>query len=248
MLAQVKPDGTIAEVRLNDVTYASAKIALPKGAGAPTFNSVLFTQKQIVASATADAAFIALVMSVPVPFAHNSDRSVVGANSYHVTHGGWETSAPLEKTTLWEEAGEAYIVAGLTCTPIVKYALKDIKQGAQLKGSTPFDFGGGQQPIDIFAAGGWLYCCVNTGDEVYTVRVSKDLMAGGKGLDAEAPVITTEKDRRIEIAKDYTSMVQAVPGVGKATGIMQLSASQVLVMRVVKGDIELEAVALPGDK
>ncbi|MCC6574678.1 MAG: hypothetical protein IT462_12925 [Planctomycetes bacterium] len=242
MLAQVKPDGSIEEIKLNDVTYSAVKINMPKAAGNAIFNALLYTPTQIVASATADASFAAHVMTVPVPF--KNECTVVSASSFHVTHGGWETNAPLEKMALWEEGGESYIVAGLTCTPVVKYALKDIKQGAQLKGKTPFDFGGGQQPIDMFVAGGALYCNVDGWEEPYVVRISKDLIAGGKGIDEKAPTITQEKDGRNELVKSVASMAQVVPKLAKAEGLMPLGDKQVLVMRVANGDMELEAVTL----
>ncbi len=249
LLARVKPDGAIEEVKLDDVTYACAPLRVSTEEGSAHINAILWTDKQVIVSATATAAFSAHVMSVPVPIVHDA-RGVVGnAKSYHVTHGEWETAAPLERMALWEENGETFIVAGLTCTPVVKYPLKNLKDGAELKGVTPFDFGGGQQPMDMFVHNGSLYVCVDGLEEPYVVRVKKELMSGKGGVNEKAPTITDENDDgQVVIVKKYASSVSFVPGFKNVIGMMQLSGTHALVLRQnKKNDVDLEAVALPKD-
>ena len=46
-------------------------------------------------------------------------------------------------------AGQPYILAAYTCTPLVKIPLSDLKAGAQIKPVTIADVGSGNQPLDM---------------------------------------------------------------------------------------------------
>ena len=69
--------------------------------------------------------------------------------SYHVSHGQWETAAPIRTFVPYQ--GGASILASYTCTPLVHFPLADLQPGSHATGRTVAELGAGNQPLDIVA-------------------------------------------------------------------------------------------------
>ena len=74
----------------------------------------------------------------------------VSTETYHIGHGQWETKAPLRVVIPYVEDGKNFIVGSFTCTPIVKYPLSDLKDGAKVKGTSVIELGTGNTPRGMF--------------------------------------------------------------------------------------------------
>ena len=80
-----------------------------------------------------------------------SDRSTRAPTSRSGMHrmDGLRPTAPVRTFVPYTIAGQPYILAAYTCTPLVKIPLTDLKPGAQIKPVTIADVGAGNQPLDM---------------------------------------------------------------------------------------------------
>ena len=81
------------------------------------------------------------------PFAA-TDRGA-SVETYHGNHGRLETNAPVMSFVAYTIANEPHIVAGYTCTPLVKFPVSALKPGEKVLGTTMAELGAGNQPIDM---------------------------------------------------------------------------------------------------
>jgi hypothetical protein len=87
-----------------------------------------------------------------IPFPFDGDAADAGLEIYHVSHGKWETEAPI-RTFIPYDGG---ILAGYTCTPVVHIPLAELTTGGRIVGRTVAELGFGNQPLDMvsFVGGG----------------------------------------------------------------------------------------------
>ncbi|MBC7366113.1 MAG: hypothetical protein H7343_04755 [Undibacterium sp.] len=57
--------------------------------------------------------------------------------------------APVRTFVPYNVGGESHLLAAYTCTPLVRFALSDLKPGAKIIGKTIAEFGNGNRPLDI---------------------------------------------------------------------------------------------------
>ncbi|MGH3158075.1 MAG: hypothetical protein ACRDNF_16070 [Streptosporangiaceae bacterium] len=65
----------------------------------------------------------------------------------HEEVGKWETAAPV-RTFVAYDSGRS-ILAGYTCTPVVRFPLADLTPGTKAVGRTVAEFGAVNQPLDM---------------------------------------------------------------------------------------------------
>ena len=177
-------DGSITDVPLVDVPLAEVAIAdapavdddrldttLPMGAEGEelTFGekTIRVLRRPIRTSTVTDMAYVdgALLVAglsneefssklrrIPFPF-----RDEVTDNSleiFHVSHGKWETAAPIRTFVPYE--GGRSILASYTCTPVVHFPLAGLTPGTKTVGRTVAELGAMNQPLDMvsFLQGG----------------------------------------------------------------------------------------------
>jgi hypothetical protein len=86
-------------------------------------------------------------------------------------------------------AGQEYVLAAYTCTPLVKIPMRDLKPGAQVKGVTIADLGAGNQPLDMvpYKKNGHAYILIaNTSFGV--VKLHADSLGTDKPIDSPTVV------------------------------------------------------------
>jgi hypothetical protein len=85
--------------------------------------------------------------SIPFPF----QKADAGATLqiWHSSHGQYETQSPIRTFVPYTIAGQQYVLAAYTCTPLVKIPVSELKPGAQVKGAEIADLGMGNQPLDM---------------------------------------------------------------------------------------------------
>jgi hypothetical protein len=84
-----------------------------------------------------------------IPFPFTGEASATSLEIYHVSHGQWETAAPIRTFVPYQ--GGASILASYTCTPLVHFPLADLQPGSHATGRTVAELGAGNQPLDIVA-------------------------------------------------------------------------------------------------
>jgi hypothetical protein len=125
------------------------------------------------------------------------------------------------------------IIAGYTCTPLVRFPIGSLRQGEKLLGTTMMELGAGNQPIDMVVyqkAGRDYLLMANTRYGVLKIPTSQF---------ASAPAITS----RIGGTQGTFEPVAALPGVEQ---LDLLDAERTItVARAADGSRNLSTIALP---
>ena len=85
--------------------------------------------------------------SIPYPFKTASQGATI--QIWHSSHGQYETESPVRTFVPYTIAGQQYILAAYTCTPLVKIPVSQLTPGAKIKGQEIADLGAGNQPLDM---------------------------------------------------------------------------------------------------
>jgi hypothetical protein len=99
----------------------------------------------LVVAGMSNEEFSSHLRRIPFPF-----TGTVAENSleiFHVSHGKWETAAPI-RTFVPYENGRS-ILASYTCTPLVHFSLDAMSDDTHATGRTVAELGAMNQPLDI---------------------------------------------------------------------------------------------------
>jgi len=207
---------------------------------------------RVLAAGQSNDAFRSKIFSIPTPMEHDSTAQIYSTDTYHVAHGRWETRAPIQSFIMTEQAGKPYMVGSFACTPIAKFPLGNLDNGAKVKGTSVLELGSGNRPLDMFtySSGGkqWLVTHTMrfhkpfeyTPSKYWAARIDmKHIAASGEdntNKQAYRRNKTVAKDPKgIEVVEALHGAVQ-VDGYGK---------QQAVVLREAKGALHLEVVKLP---
>ena len=112
-----------------------------------TVTDMDFTNGKLYVSGLSSEEWASALRAIPFPF-QKADKGT-NIQIWHASHGRFETTAPVRTFVPYTIAGQPYILAAYTCTPLVKIPLADLKPGAQIKPVTIADVGAGNQPLDM---------------------------------------------------------------------------------------------------
>jgi hypothetical protein len=82
-----------------------------------------------------------------IPFPFDGEVTASSLEIFHVSHGKWETAAPIRAFVPYD--GGASILASYTCTPVVHFPLAGLTDGARAVGRTVAELGAVNQPLDM---------------------------------------------------------------------------------------------------
>jgi hypothetical protein len=247
----VAPSGKIGLLDLDKARYVRIKLATEKGS-VSLITDVAWAGTQIVAAARSNETFSSKIFSIPAPLSKQTAGQVFSAETYHVSHGRWETKAPMSALIPIKEKDVSYIVGAFSCTPVVKYRIDSIKPGATVKGSSMIELGSGNRPLDMFAyeKDGKPFVLANTfrfhharkpfGPSPYwTVKFEQGLLAGSEAVNDKA---VRRLKGAYQPATDRIEMVEAYHGVMQMD---RLGLTHSLAVRDTGKGLELVALPLP---
>jgi hypothetical protein len=81
------------------------------------------------------------------PFPFSDDVVDNNLEIFHVSHGKWETAAPI-RTFVPYDSGRS-VLASYTCTPVVHFPLTELEPGTKTVGRTVAELGAMNQPLDM---------------------------------------------------------------------------------------------------
>jgi hypothetical protein len=81
------------------------------------------------------------------PFSGSDSASSV--EIYHAAHGRYEDSSAIRTFVTMNIGGQPTLLAGYTCTPLVKLPLSAIEPGANVRGTTVAELGNWNKPLDM---------------------------------------------------------------------------------------------------
>lgn len=97
----------------------------------------------VLVAGMSDEEFASTLRRIPFPF--DGRQATSALEIFHVSHGAWETAAPI-RTFVPTADG---IIASYTCTPLVHFPMSDLTDGARATGRTVAELGWGNQPLSM---------------------------------------------------------------------------------------------------
>lgn len=240
-LLRVDGAGTVELVALDTLAFTSVTLPSPaavnpngRGGRAQSVTDLAYSNGRVYISGLSNEEFASKLYSVAYPFASVDKGTSV--EIFHGNHGRLETRSPVMAFLPMTIANQPHIVAGYTCTPLVKFPVSSLA-GASSKvlGTTMAELGAGNQPLDIISyqkAGQQYLLMSNSARGVMKIPTAS--FANAEHIGAPVPTGTA-----------------GVPfeTVSAMTGIEQLDLldadRSVVIARAQDGARSLSAVALP---
>lgn len=159
VLIRVKADGQPEIVALEKVKFSRVELPNPAadamvGQGNRQSNrrleaitDIAYADGRVLVAGLSNEEFASTLRAIAFPF-KGADRGTA-VEIYHGAHGAFETRAPVRTFVPYTVGKEAHLLAAYTCTPLVQFALSELKPGAKIQGKTIAEFGNGNRPIDM---------------------------------------------------------------------------------------------------
>jgi len=248
VLIKVGTDGTISETPLENVPFTQSLIEDAADEDDPrlvsreklrtvTVTDMAYVDGLLLVAGTSNEEFSSTLRRIPFPFNGNVQTNSI--EIFHVSHGQYETAAPIRTFVPYEN--NTALLASYTCTPVVHFSLNDLKSGTQLKGRTVAELGAHNRPLDIvsYVEAGEEYLLISNANHPLTKIACKD-------IDTQGPL--TAPDRSLDDRRDGpTSPTVGVPrqelqqpGVRR---LANLNGSHVLMLQEDDAGIHLRSYA-----
>jgi len=102
---------------------------------------------EIFVSGITNQRFASTLYRIPYPF--NSNMETCTVEIWHPVHGEFETRAPIIRHVIRELNGAPYLFGVYGCTPLVRFPLSALKDGAHIRGDVIGELGYGANPLDM---------------------------------------------------------------------------------------------------
>ena len=253
LIIRVDASGKLTNVSLDNVKHDTVSLtdvpdANPTARGGNprtlTITDMAYVNGNLMVAGMSNEEWSSALRSIPYPFKTAGKGTQL--QIWHASHGQYETQSPVRTFVPYTMAGQQYVLAAYTCTPLVKIPVSDLKPGAQVKGVTIADLGSGNQPLDMvpYKKDGHEYILIaNTSFGV--VKLHADTLGTDKAIVSPTVVdvagapydkLTTLKDVQHLTQLDATNalILTAKPGAGPAWAPGPPS-----------GPMNLQSIALP---
>jgi hypothetical protein len=110
-----------------------------------TVTDLAYAGGTLLVAGASNEEFTSCLRRIPFPFGE-----ALRSNSleiFHVSHGKYETEAPVRNLVPYGGAGD--VLASYTCTPVVHFSLAEAAPGAHVKGRTVAELGAMNTPLDM---------------------------------------------------------------------------------------------------
>lgn len=108
---------------------------------------VKFHGGEVFVSGVSNQRFASTLHRIPYPFTAAMTTSTV--EIWHPVHGEFETRAPIIRHLVREVEGKPYLFAVYGCTPLVRFPLDSLTDGAHVRGDVIGELGYGSNPLDM---------------------------------------------------------------------------------------------------
>jgi len=226
---------SLQTLRFQKVELSNAPAANTTARQNPRSNVVTdmaFADGRLWVAGLSNEEFASKLRAIPYPFA-----SVDGGTSveiYHGNHRQLETRSPVNAFIPYSLNGQPYLIAGYTCTPLVKFPIADLKPGGKVRGTTIGEFGAGNRVLDmiVYKKGGQEF--------LLTANNSRGVMKIPTNGFATATPITTPVET--ETGGVPFEKVTSMTGVEQ---LEKLDDSNSLILARAASGLNLQVVPLP---
>ena len=108
---------------------------------------VKYHNGEIFVTGVSNQRFASTLHRIPYPF--KAQMATCTVEIWHPVHGEFETRAPIIRQVIKEVQGEPYLFAVYGCTPLVRFPLSSLKDGAHVRGDLIGQLGYGSNPLDM---------------------------------------------------------------------------------------------------
>jgi hypothetical protein len=112
---------------------------------AVTVTDLAFADGTLLVAGASNEEFTSCLRRIPFPFGEGTRSNSL--EIFHVSHGRFETEAPVRNLVPYGASGD--ILASYTCTPVVHFSLAEAEPGAHVKGRTVAELGAMNTPLDM---------------------------------------------------------------------------------------------------
>ncbi|MBI5690111.1 MAG: hypothetical protein HZC55_08415 [Verrucomicrobia bacterium] len=244
LLVRVDVQGQPELVALDRVRFARAELpdapadvapAAGRKGGSPRTESITdlaYADGRVLVAGLSNEEFSSTLRAIPFPFSRVERGTVV--ENYHGAHGRFETRAPVRTFVPYRIGGEQHLLAAYTCTPLVQFALSELKPGARITGKTIAEFGNRNRPLDIivYQKDGRDYLLMANSSRGVIKVAAEQITPAAKSITAKVSDTDGLKFEKI----DWAGVAQ----------LDRLDARHALVVRTGAGRaLNLETMALP---
>ena len=194
LVVRVEASGKVTPLTLDNIGHASVSLAdapsdpaVRQNPRTTTITDMAFVNGSVLVAGMSNEEWSSALRSIPYPF--NTAAKGTQLQIWHASHGRYETESPVRTFVPYTLAGQQYVLAAYTCTPLVKIPMNDLKPGAKVKGVTIADLGAGNQPLDMvpYKKDGHEYILIaNTSFGV--VKLHADTLGTDKPIDSPTVV------------------------------------------------------------
>jgi hypothetical protein len=223
LILRMNASGALEEVDLSDVPFSVAPIDDAPGEDqkifgrsmrAATVLDMRYVDGVLIIAGMSNEEFSSSLRRIPFPFSGEVLKNSL--EIFHVSHGMYETAAPIRTFIPYEGHGSAKILASYTCTPLVTFELSALSPGQQVRGTTVAELGARNAPIDMLSF-------EQRGEEFVLISNTHHplMKVAARDIDQQAPLTTP----RAPVGATFTALPQR--GV---TRLAKLNGSRVLML------------------
>jgi len=155
LIMRVDAAGKVTSLSLDNAKHASVSLSDSPAANATgrqnprvqTITDMSYVNGNILVAGLSNEEWSSALRSIPYPFTAAPKGATL--QIWHSSHGRYETESPIRTFVPYTIAGQQYVLAAYTCTPLVKIPVSSLKPGAKVKGVEIADLGAGNQPLDM---------------------------------------------------------------------------------------------------
>ena len=156
VLVRIDGGGSISDVALDNISFSKTDIEDAADEDDPrevtrmklrtvTITDMSFVDGLLVVAGTSNEEFSSTLRRIPFPF--TGDTQSNSLEIFHVSHGRYETAAPIRAFVPYQDNNS--ILASYTCTPVVQFSVSQFRPGELAHGKTVAELGAHNRPLDL---------------------------------------------------------------------------------------------------
>ena len=154
-LVRIAGSGKLSQVDLQNVSFAKVKLPAQENQRTngrhPAITDLAYTDGKVLLSGSipnpAGGRPLALVREIPFPF--TTADAGFQIEIYHGAHGRFENYATVRTFVPFNIDGKPSLLAGFTCTPLVRFDLRSTQSKEKVRGTTIAELGNRNTPYDM---------------------------------------------------------------------------------------------------
>jgi len=158
-LVRVDASGSLSEMSLNQVPFAKVELPNPPadevtGEGrrrrnrrSESITDLAYADGKVYVTGLTSGDVGSSIREIPFPFATADSGTPI--EFYHGAHGRMEDYPAVQTFVPFNIDGEPVLLAGFTCTPLVRFPVKGLKESQKLRGTTVAELGNRNRPLDM---------------------------------------------------------------------------------------------------